>query len=136
MREPVKKIPPVELVWDKKRILIAVMTLLLIASVLTYLAKTLALGKKGTQMDEGRIAGTSVEEEKPITLPGKEDFEKRIETIKKEIIELKPQDLTQQESVKKIITELEILKKSTETQVVGGTKNAICEQAKSIFCGQ
>lgn len=135
MGEPVKKIPQVELVWDKKRILIAMTVLLLIVAGVVYFAENFALGTKENQ---GYVAGTATqeEEEKPITLPQKEDFEKRIETIRKEIIELKPQDLTQQESVKKIITELEILKKSTETQVVGGTKDMICEQAKSIFCGQ
>lgn len=133
MGEPVKKIPQTELVWDKKRILVATTIILLIAGGAVYFAQNSALGIK---KNEGNVAGVTIQEEKPITLPPKEDLENSIENIKKEITELKPQNLAQQEHVQKIITELETIQKNVETQVVGGTKNVVCEEVKKVFCSQ
>lgn len=133
MGEPVKKIPQTELVWDKKRILVATTIILLIAGGTIYFAKN---SVSGIKKNDGNVAGIATQEEKPITLPPKEDLENSIENIKKEIIELKPQNLSQQEQVKKIITEIETVQKNVETQVVGGTKNVVCEEVKKVFCSQ
>lgn len=128
----IKKKPETELVWDKKRILIGVLFLAFIIGS-AYFAKIYVLDRK---LSKGEIAGTSIKEEKPTPLLQKEDFGKNIETIKRNISELEPEDIIKQEPVKKIIQDLDNLKTSTQEQVVGGAKNAVCEQAKKVFCSQ
>lgn len=143
MGEPVRKVPQVELVWDKKRLLVGIIILLLIVGGL-YLTKTLVLDQKFKRIvtqenNKGKVAGTTMEEEKEqevIKLPSQEEFRGKIEDIKKEISTLTPEDIKNQEPVKKILQDLENLKASAEAQMVSGAKNAVCEQAKRVFCSQ
>lgn len=126
-----------ELVWDKKRVFVGLLATSLIVGG-GYLAKIHVLDKRSgekraeakTSPDEGRVAGTNVAEEEELLLPSKADLEKRIEIIKKEITELKPEDVAKQEPVKKIITDLENLKSGAEK----GVKDAVCEEVKKLLC--
>lgn len=137
MAKLVKEESNSNLIWDKKRVLISVFIAALIIT-LAYFAKVLVLNKKEIKSPSqvGKIAGVETNEEKPITFPSKEEFVRQVETIKKEVYQLKPEDLTKQEPVQKIIIQLEDLKASTEAQIVGGAKDTVCEQAKKIFCSQ
>ncbi len=137
MAKLVKDEPGGDLVWDKKRVLVSIFIAALIIAA-AYFVKVLVLSKKEIKSPSqtGKVAGIETTGEKPITLPSKEEFERQVETIKKEIYQLTPADLTKQEPVQQIITQLESLKASTEAQIVGGAKNTVCDQAKKIFCSQ
>lgn len=129
----------VELVWDKKRLVISavLVTAFLIGA---YFAKILVFDKRETAHSSGAVAGTSADgeasDDEIIRPPSKEELEDRIKNIKKEVSELTPADIANQEPVKKILGDLESLKATTEAQVVNGAKTAVCEKAKEIFCKQ
>lgn len=138
VKNPGKKLPNVELVWDKQRIIIG-LTLLAVLFGVAYFAKIMVLDKRE---EAGKVAGTTVEEEQNlndseiIRPPTLEELDEKTEKLKKDISELTPEDVAKQEPVKKIIQDLENLKNSTQEQIVGGTKNAVCEEVKKIFCSQ
>lgn len=137
MAKLVKEESTVNLVWDKKRVLVSVFIATLIITI-AYFTKVLVLDKKEIKSppQAGKVAGIETTGEKPVTLPSREEFVRQVETIKKEIYQLTPADLTQQAPVQEIIGQLESLKASTEAQIVGGAKNTVCDQAKKIFCSQ
>lgn len=131
------KTPDVELVWDKQRIIIGI-TLLAVLVGVAYFAKIMVFDKR-EKTNFGEVRGTTVEEEKEeeiIRPPTLQEIEDRTEKLKKDISELTPEDVAKQEPVKKIIQDLENLKSSTQKQIVGGTKDAVCEEVKKIFCNQ
>lgn len=125
------------LVWDKKRVLASFLIAALIIAA-AYFVKVFVLPKKEVKppSQTGKVAGLETNGEKPITFPSKEEFVRQVETVKREIYQLKPEDLTSQEPVQKIIIQLEDLKASAEAQIVGGAKDTVCNQAKKIFCSQ
>lgn len=117
--------------WDLRRLLIAFFLFLFIV-VGGYWAKVHVLDKKAGR-GGGSVAGSVSSKEEVLRLPSQQEVEKRVETIKKEIQELKPEDITRQVPVKKILQDLENLQSSATSQVVGGTKNAICEEVKKTL---
>lgn len=131
--------------WDIKRIIIGGLVVLLFVGG-GYGFKIYVLDKfhkgeaRGQQSDGiGSIAGertsTTPDDTNIDVIPQKE-LEQKIDTIKKNISNLTPEDVVKQEPVKKILQDVENLKASAEAQVVGGAKSAVCEQAKKIFCAQ
>ena len=77
--------------------------------------------------EKGEVAGEE------INIP-EEQIKQKIDTIKKDVSNLKPEDIAKQEPVKKIVQDLENLKSSTQQQVTEGAKDAVCDQAKKLFC--
>ncbi|MBI1919191.1 hypothetical protein HYS29_01240 [Candidatus Microgenomates bacterium] len=126
----IKSEEEIETVWNKKRIGVAFLLVLLFIGTGFFLKSKFAAGQDG-----GSVAGTSATREREvIKIPTEEDLENKIESIKKEIQELRPEDITKQEPVKKILSELEVLQASATSQVVGGTKDILCEEVKKLIC--
>lgn len=131
------KTPEVELVWDKQKIIIG-LTLIAALVGVAYFAKVMVFDRQ-EKANFGEVRGTTVEEEmekEVIRPPSLSEIEEKTEKLKKDISELTPEDVAKQEPVKKIIQDLENLRDSTREQIVGGTKNAVCEEVKKIFCSQ
>lgn len=127
-----------ERVWDVKRIIVGIVSIVALVGV-GYAAKVYVWDKQDiarseqppAKKEEGEVAGERAEGEDIVS---KEEVQKKIDTIKREISNLKPEDITKQEPVQKILKDLENLKSSTQEQVTEGAKYALCEQAKKVFC--
>mgnify|MGYP001584236225 CR=1 FL=1 len=130
--------------WNVKRVIVGITAIVILLGA-GYAAKIYVLDKKGSVEGEAsvnqaktnnRIAAEQIPDDEDIEFISKEAAEQKIDTIKKDLTNLKPEDVVKQEPVQKILKDLESLKASTEKQVTDATKNAICEQAKRIFCSQ
>lgn len=128
--------------WDLKRIMIGAFAALVLVGA-GYVAKVYVLDKLSKnevsrqQNDETEsVAGESVStpDDTSVDIISQKELGQKIDTIKKNITNLTPEDVAKQEPVKKILEDVESLKASAEAQVVGGAKSAVCEQAKRIFC--
>ena len=123
--------------WDVKRIIVGIVSIVALVG-LGYAAKVyvwdkqdIARSEPQAEKEKGEVAGEEIEGE---DIPSKEEVQKKIDTIKRDISNLKPEDIAKQEPVQKILKDLETLKSSTEKQVTEGAKDAVCEQAKKVFC--
>lgn len=134
-----------ERVWDIKRIVIAIVA----SSALVgtgYVAKVHFFDKQDKveqkevvkNQDKGEVAGeesSAPKEEVVDTISGQE-IQEKVDEIKKDVSNLKPEDIVKQEPVQKILKDLENIKSSTQKELTDGAKDTVCEQAKKIFCSQ
>lgn len=132
------KIMEEEKEWDVKRIIVGIVSIVALVA-LGYAVKVYVMDKQDiarseqapVEKDEGEIAGEQTEGDEIVS---KEEVQKKIDSIKKEVSNLKPEDLIKQEPVQKILKDLENLKSSTQERVTEDARDAICDQAKRIFC--
>lgn len=127
---------------DKKRVLIALLILAITIGGSAVWAKNnlpKILSQKQTvsphlpSNSEGEVSGSQdsrLEFDKQ-----REDLQKQIEEIKKDIAKLKPEDIKEQEPVKKILNDLDDLRqKALDSTKVFDVKGNLCEEAKKRFC--
>ncbi|GEM_PF-4583802 len=125
---------------DKKRVFIAIVIIAVFIGVggvwaKNNLPKFLAdnAKKEILQKEGGKVEGL---EDVRIEVDGqKREVAKQIDAIKENIINLKPEDIKEQEPVKKILSDLDELKdKATESAKIFNIKGNLCEEAKKRFC--
>lgn len=129
---------------DIKRIIVGIIS---IASLLGagYAAKIYVFDKQKVEQNEvvkneekGEVAGekTGVEQYETTDTITKQEIQHKVDEIKKDVSNLKPDDIIKQEPVQKILKDLENIKTSTQEKLTDNAKNTVCEQAKKIFCSQ
>lgn len=120
---------------NKKRVFVAILFLgILLALGVVWvkdaLPRFLAEQEKRTEMrskEAGRVAGE--------TDVNFDILQEQIDRIKRDVSDLKPEDLAKQRSVQKIIDDLETLKqKASESAEIFDIKGNLCEEAKKKFC--
>lgn len=127
-----EKIKQQEVQIDKKRLFIAIAIIVIFISASGIWAKN-NLPKQNSAPAAGQVEGikdatVGIEEQK-------QEIQKKIEEIKGDIISLKPEDIKEQEPVKKILSDLDELKdKATESAKIFDIKGNLCEEAKKRFC--
>ena len=120
-----QEINPVEEVWDKKRILVTVVSTVIILSGGVYGAYALGFiafkKPEGTVNTIGKVEGVSVSENiddtptptpsrKSYSLPARSDIEEKLEEVKKEINTLNVAEIASSSpQVKKILQDLKFL---------------------------
>lgn len=133
-----------ERVWDIKKIIIGIVSVSTLLGV-GYAAKVYVLDKQKVEQNEvvqnketGEVAGeqADLDEEETIDVITREDIQRKVDDIKEDVSNLKPEDVVKQEPVQKILKDLENLKTSTQGQLTDSAKDTVCEQAKKIFCSQ
>lgn len=91
-----------------------------------------AMESVGVQ-ESGSVAG--LEKDRLVLEEQKKDLQKRIDEIKKDVSELKPEDIKKQAPVEKILSDLEeVKKKASESAEIFDIKGNICEEVKRRFC--
>lgn len=117
---------------DKKRLFIAIVIITFLIGIGGVWAKN-NLPKQNSAPASGQVEGIKdkalgIEEQK-------QEIQKKIEEIKGDIVSLKPEDIKEQEPVKKILSDLDELKdKATESAKIFDIKGNLCEEAKKRFC--
>ncbi|MBI2036530.1 hypothetical protein HYT17_02790 [Candidatus Microgenomates bacterium] len=126
---------------NKRRLIIAILIFVVLAGAASLWAKNNlpkflnqklitnqdAVGKAG-QVEGSKDVRTEVEEQK-------QEIQNKIEEIKGDITNLKPEDIKEQEPVKKILSDLDELKnKATESSKIFDIRGNLCEEAKKRFC--
>ena len=120
---------------DKKRVFIAVLFLGILLGIGVVWAKDalprfLDEQEKKTEMrskEAGRVAGE--------TDVNFDLLQEQIDEIKKNVAQLKAEDLAKQKPVQKILDDLEELKaKASESAKTLDVKGNLCEEAKKRFC--
>ena len=120
---------------DKKRVFVAILIVGAIVGLgfmwtKNALPRILSQQEKKAQeqLDEvGQVAG-----ETDVNLNG---LQNQIDKIKKDVSELKAEDLVIQKPVQKILDDLEALrKKASESAKIFDVKGNLCEEAKRRFC--
>ena len=124
---------------DKRRLLLGVALLLGVFAGAVFWAKDtvprfLAERRHVLQETQSKQAG-SVAGLSDVRSSLEEDIQEQIGEIKKNIAEIKTEDLKDQEAVKKILKDLDgISQKASESAKVLDVKGNLCEEAKKRFC--
>ena len=129
--------------WDVKKIIISIVGVIVLLGV-GYGVKVHVLDKQSQKVAKndrkGEVAGESIfspEEKEELKTPiSIKEIEQKVDEIKKDVSNLKPEDIIKQEPVQKILKDLENIKSSTQEQLTDGAKETVCYQAKKIFCSQ
>lgn len=123
---------------DKKRVLIALVLITALVGLGVFWGKdnlTKTLSKFQVRKDAGKVAGEKVELKSPALGESRQAFQKQVDEIKKNITQLKPEDIAKQGPVEKILHDLDDLKqKATESADILDVKGNLCEEAKKRFC--
>ena len=120
---------------DPKRLFVGLAILIVIAGAVSMWAKDnfpryLAQQDKITEEKAKEIG--SVAGEADVNLDG---LQTQVDEIKKDVIGIKVEDVKEQESVKKILRDLdELIKNASQSTKMFDVKGNLCEEAKKRFC--
>ena len=137
-QQTIKKAPDV---IDKKRLFIGIVILTLVSGgIFVFGKKTLPKvteefknATTAREKIEGEVAGIS-DPELNLEVQRKE-VQNKIDEIKSSVTSLKPEDIKEQATVKKILSDLDDLaKQASESAKILDVKGNICEEAKKRFC--
>lgn len=127
-----EKIKQQEVQIDKKRLFIAIVIITFLIGAGGVWAKN-NLPKQNSAPASGQVEG--IKDATPGIEEQKQEIQKKIEEIKGDIVSLKPEDIKEQEPIKKILSDLDELKdKATESAKIFDVKGNLCEEAKKRFC--
>lgn len=135
--------------WDKKKIAFGMVILTVFLAMAGFGAKAFFLNKKNETESlsktsvskpstdvEGaasKIDDSSQNQNSQFSFPKASDVAGKIESIKQEVSQLNIQELASSSpQIQKIINDIKNLEQAPQNQA----KEAICEQAKKVFCGQ